>query len=117
MERFRRIPVCTTNRMADIDHASIGRFNYKIGFDFLKPQGNVILYERFSAPLTRTSLNIETQSALRRITNLAPGDFKRVRDRYLFQEPGELDHCVLVRALEEETGTKKIYGIGGRIRF
>jgi AAA+ superfamily predicted ATPase len=39
MERFQGILICTTNRFEDLDQASLRRFNYKIGFRFLKPEG------------------------------------------------------------------------------
>jgi transitional endoplasmic reticulum ATPase len=39
MERFRGILICTTNRLMDLDQASIRRFNFKIGFSYLKPEG------------------------------------------------------------------------------
>ena len=32
MERYRGILICTTNRLTDLDQASIRRFQYKIGF-------------------------------------------------------------------------------------
>ena len=35
MERYRGILVCTTNRLDDLDPASLRRFNHKIGFDYL----------------------------------------------------------------------------------
>ncbi len=47
MERYRGILICTTNRMTDLDQASIRRFNHKIRFDYLTPEGNRIFYERF----------------------------------------------------------------------
>jgi transitional endoplasmic reticulum ATPase len=38
MERYRGILICTTNRMTDLDQASIRRFNHKIRFDYLTPE-------------------------------------------------------------------------------
>ena len=34
MERFRGILICTTNRISELDEASIRQFNYKIGFNY-----------------------------------------------------------------------------------
>jgi transitional endoplasmic reticulum ATPase len=49
METFRGILICITNRLMDIDQASIRRFNFKIGFNYLKPEGSVLFYQcRFS---------------------------------------------------------------------
>jgi SpoVK/Ycf46/Vps4 family AAA+-type ATPase len=42
MERFRGILICTTNRFSDLDAESVRRFNHKIGFHCLKPDGNII---------------------------------------------------------------------------
>jgi hypothetical protein len=47
MERYRGILICTINRMTDLDQASIRRFNHKIRFDYLTPEGKRIFYERF----------------------------------------------------------------------
>ena len=41
MERYKGILICTTNRLKDLDHASIRRFNHKVEFDYLKAKGNV----------------------------------------------------------------------------
>jgi len=46
MEQFRGILICTTNRMSELDAASIRRFNRKIRFDHLTPQGVVTFYEK-----------------------------------------------------------------------
>jgi len=51
MERFRGILVCTTNRLADLDDASLRRFTAKLGFDYLTPDGAVIFYRKLLAPL------------------------------------------------------------------
>ena len=61
MERFKGILICTTNRLKDIDHASIRRFNYKIGFNYLKPDGNITFYQKLLAPLTNTPLDETNQ--------------------------------------------------------
>ena len=47
MERYRGILICTTNRMTDLDQASIRRFNHKIRFDYLTPEGNRIFISDF----------------------------------------------------------------------
>ena len=51
MERFRGILICTTNRLMDLDQASIRRFSFKIGFNYLMPEGNVLFYRKLLAPL------------------------------------------------------------------
>ena len=109
MERYRGILICTTNRLKGIDNASIRRFNYKIGFNYLKPDGNVIFYQKLLEPLTATSLDKDTREVLKRITDLAPGDFKVVRDKNFFHHPEDLSSQSLVQALQEEAEVKKFH--------
>lgn len=106
MEQFRGILICTTNRMSELDAASIRRFNRKIKFDYLTPEGNVAFYGKLLAHLVGTPMDDQAKSVLNRITNLAPGDFKTVRDRFVFHSPGSLTHQILVEALLEESGIK-----------
>ena len=109
MERYRGILICTTNRLKGIDKASIRRFNYKIGFNYLKPDGNVIFYQKLLEPLTATLLDKATEEALKRISDLAPGDFKVVRDKNFFHRPEDLSPQSLVQALQEEAEVKNFH--------
>jgi hypothetical protein len=118
MERFRGILICTTNRMKDLDQASIRRFNHKIGFDYLKPNGNQIFYDLFLGPLANNPLRSSTREEIKQINNLTPGDFKVVRDRYSFYSPGNVDHNMLVDALQKEAEIKmQQCDLGGKIGF
>lgn len=109
MERFNGILICTTNMIKEIDTASIRRFNHKIEFDYLKPEGNVIFYKKMLLPLTETPVDTETEYSLNKIKNLTPGDFKTVRNRFAFYLKDELEHRVFVEALEEEAVIKDIH--------
>ena len=117
MEKYKGILICTTNRLKGLDNASIRRFNYKIGFNYLKPDGNVIFYQKLLEPLTATSLNKVTKEALKKIADLAPGDFKVVRDKNFFHSPEELSPELLVQALREESEVKKFHGGQKHIGF
>ncbi len=117
MERFRGILICTTNRMKDLDNASIRRFNYKLGFGYLTHEGNVIFYKKLLSPLIKSTLDRENEDRLRGISDLSPGDFKTVRDRYSFHPNRGLKHQTLVKALEEEVRVKKIHRGGNSIGF
>jgi len=116
MERYRGILICTTNRLLDLDSASIRRFNHKIEFRYLTSEGNVTFYQKLLSSLVDESPDKKTLEALQSIVNLAPGDFKVVRDRYSFYPGDEVSHGVLVQALREEARMKKIHkgdkGIG-----
>ena len=117
MERFRGILVGTTNALTRLDHASIRRFNHKIGFDYLTPEGNRIFYDRFLQPLMKKTLPEDACSALKKITDLAPGDFKLVRDRFCFYPQQELSHALLIDALRQESQIKDFHKGRKRIGF
>jgi SpoVK/Ycf46/Vps4 family AAA+-type ATPase len=117
MERFRGILICTTNRVEDLDAASLRRLNHKIGFDYLTPEGNAIFYRLFLEPLTREALAPAHTDKLNRLVNLAPGDFKVVRDRYAFYPDDEIGHTVLIEALETEADLKNIHNKEKHIGF
>jgi SpoVK/Ycf46/Vps4 family AAA+-type ATPase len=107
MERFRGILICTTNRLMDLDQASIRRFNFKIGFNYLKPEGTVLFYRKLLAPLASAPLEPSLVDELRMLPDLAPGDFKVVRDLCLLLPSGQATHAVLIGALREEARIKK----------
>jgi hypothetical protein len=106
MERYRGILICTTNRLKDLDEASIRRFNHKIGFEFLSPEGNSIFYKKMLVPLVGKPPANGSLSQLNNYTNLTPGDFKVVRDRYSFFSKKELSHDILLDAIGEESKIK-----------
>jgi SpoVK/Ycf46/Vps4 family AAA+-type ATPase len=107
MERFRGILVCTTNRMMDLDSASIRRFNHKIEFNYLNAEGNIIFYRKLLQPLMKNTLSVTVSEVLANIPDLSPGDFKTVRDRYAFYATEDLTHQDLIRALQEESEIKR----------
>lgn len=109
MESFRGILVCTTNRVKDLDRASLRRFTNKIEFHYLKPKGNAIFYEIFLSRLAPKSLSTELNDRLKALKNLAPGDFKVVRNRFRFHPKGNICHKMLIDALEEEVRLKTIH--------
>ncbi len=117
MERFRGILVCTTNRLDDLDPASLRRFNFKVGFDYLTPEGNVTFYDLLLKDLAGQPLNTQYINKLKRIENLAPGDFKVVRDRHCFCPHEEITHMLLIDELEVEANLKNSHGNKKSIGF
>jgi hypothetical protein len=110
--------ICTTNRLQGLDEASIRRFNHKIGFHFLKPEGNMIFYRTLLLPLTNTHLEEEIEESLLKISDLAPGDFRVVRDRFSFYPKEQVTPRIMIDALEAEVRTKKVHKQhGGKIGF
>lgn len=117
MERFKGVLICTTNRLKDLDEASIRRFNHKIGFKCLKPEGNVIFYQKLLSPIIDAPVDEGVKNTLRGIDDLSPGDFKVVRDRFSFHHRKELSHQALVQALKEESELKLIHKGSRHIGF
>lgn len=114
MERYRGMLICTTNRLEGLDKASIRRFNHKIGFKFLTPEGNVMFYKKLLAPLTNTRLDEQNERTLMEIPDLAPGDFRIVRDRFSFYAKKRVSHPILIDALEAEVKAKNFHKCGGK---
>ena len=106
MESFQGIQIFTTNRLKDMDNASLRRFNHKVEFGYLKPDGNVIFYEKLIAPLIGKSVDACAIKALEDLSGLAPGDFKSVRDRFRFRNKKDITHEALVGALADEARVK-----------
>jgi hypothetical protein len=102
MESFQGIQIFTTNRLKDMDAASLRRFNHKVEFGYLKPEGNVIFYEKLIAPLISKPVDATTIKALKGLSGLAPGDFKSVRDRFAFRNKKDITHKALASALADE---------------
>jgi len=90
----------------DLDQASIRRFNFKIGFNSLTPERNVLFYRKLLAPLTNAPLEPSLVDELKTISDLAPGDFKGVRDRCSLYPSDQVTHAVLIGALREEARVK-----------
>jgi SpoVK/Ycf46/Vps4 family AAA+-type ATPase len=117
LERFQGIFIGTTNMLTNLDHASIRRFHHKIGFDYLTPDGNITFYERLLSPILAEGLSDEDRTTLRYIPNLAPGDFRVVRDRYCFCPADELRNGTIIAELEREARLKDIHASRRRIGF
>lgn len=107
MERYRGILVCSTNRIKDLDSASLRRFQHKVYLDYLTPEGNVIFYEKMLLQLAKGKLNSSGYKSLQEMPNLVPGDFKVVRDKFAFFSPEELDHNKLIENLQKESLLKQ----------
>ncbi len=117
MESFDGIQIFTTNRLKDMDGASLRRFNHKVEFGYLKPEGNVIFYEKLIAPLIRKSQDAFTIQALKGLSGLTPGDFKVVRDRFAFKNKKDVTHKALIMALADEARLKALHAGQTRIGF
>ncbi len=109
MERFRGIQIFTSNRLTDLDSASLRRFNHKLEFGYLKPQGKAIFYEKLLAPLVPDELPDDLEREIKAILNLAAGDFAVVKKKFLFKGRDEISHEAMIGALKEEAKVKEIH--------
>ncbi len=109
METFRGIQIYTTNRLSDLDAATFRRFDHKVEFGYLEPEGIVVFYRKILQPLLGFELKNELENQLKGITGLTPGDFKVVLTKFRFKSRGEISHKALIEALREEARVKEIH--------
>ena len=110
MENFKGVMVGATNFMDNLDAAIMRRFTFKLQFDYLEAEGKRAFFERmFSTRLT------EAESLrLAAIPNLAPGDFRTVRQS-LYYLGGTVTNETRLNELEKESSLKK--GAKHRVGF
>jgi transitional endoplasmic reticulum ATPase len=109
MECHKGIQVFTTNRLMDLDPAALRRFNYKVEFGYLKPDGIVIFYKKILQPLVGSDPENKLEEELKSISSLTPGDFKVVMTRFRFKAPEERSHKLLIAALRQEAQVKELH--------
>ena len=102
MENFGGIMIAATNFSKNLDPATMRRFTFKLEFDYLDDDGKRLFFER----LFKTTLSENDLSELRGLENLAPGDFRTVRQEmfYLGEDANNRDR---INALKEECKVKK----------
>jgi AAA+ superfamily predicted ATPase len=110
METYQGIQIFTTNRLKDLDNASLRRFNHKVEFGYLKPDGNIIFYNKFFASLLGREPDRNTLLELKSLCSLTPGDFKTVRDRYVFRNKDKISEKEILNALHEEAKIRNLHG-------
>ena len=110
MENFKGVMVGATNFMDNLDAAIMRRFTFKLPFDYLEADGKRAFFER----MFKTSLGDTEAMRLAAIPNLAPGDFRTVRQS-LYYLGGSVSNETRLNELEKECSLKK--GCGRRIGF
>ncbi|MBR3223450.1 MAG: ATP-binding protein [Kiritimatiellae bacterium] len=102
MENFDGIMVAATNFSKNLDPATMRRFTFKLEFGYLDDAGKKSFFER----MFKTTLTDGEFAELRQLGNLAPGDFRTVRQGqfYLGDAVTNLDR---IAALKEECAVKK----------
>lgn len=101
MENFRGIMIGATNFATSLDAAVLRRFTFKLEFDYLDKSGKILFFER----MFQTRLNDMEKIRLEMIPNLAPGDFRTVRQS-LFYLGGDISNSERLAALERESLAK-----------
>jgi SpoVK/Ycf46/Vps4 family AAA+-type ATPase len=102
METFHGMLICSTNFKKVVDSAAIRRFNIKLEFDYLTPQGAMTFYNLFLAGLPLLPPTDNDAARIGALSGLTPGDFKVVHQKFLLFDRGELTHQKLISGLEEE---------------
>ena len=112
MENFNGVMIAATNFCKNLDAAIMRRFTFKLEFDYLDDEGKRIFFEK----IFKTSLSEDDVAELKDIPNLAPGDFRTVRQEqfYLGEEQTNLDR---IAALKDECAIKKDGRKSTRIGF
>lgn len=112
MENFRGVMIAATNFCKNLDPAIMRRFTFKLEFDYLDDAGKKSFFER----MFKTELSDGEFADLKLIRNLAPGDFRTVRQEqfYLDDNPTNADR---IAALREECLLKRDGEKTARIGF
>ena len=102
MENFDGVMVAATNFSKNLDAAVMRRFTFKLEFGYLDDAGKKSFFER----MFKTTLADGELVELKALRNLAPGDFRTVRQEqfYLGDAVTNLDRSA---ALKEECAVKK----------
>lgn len=104
MESFSGVFIATTNLMRDLDPAALRRFDFKLRFDWLRPEQAGRLLERLSALLELTPPSESMLASLSALPCLTPGDFSAMARRHRIQPFA--DTAELVSALAAEIALK-----------
>lgn len=112
MENFKGVMVGATNFMDNLDQAIMRRFTFKLQFDYLDEAGKRLFFKRmFKAKLTDTEA-----AQLAEVRNLAPGDFRTVRQS-MYYLGGTVTNAQRIAELAKESSVKRDTKKAGRIGF
>ena len=101
MENFGGIMVGATNFFDNLDQAVLRRFTFKIEFGYLDDAGKRIFFER----MFKSRLSEAEAARLDAVANLAPGDFRTVRQS-LYYLGSDVDNAMRIGELEKESAMK-----------
>ncbi|MDO5320510.1 MAG: AAA family ATPase [bacterium] len=101
MENFDGVMIAATNFRRNLDPAIMRRFTFKLEFDYLDDAGKKSFFER----MFKTTLTDGEFAELKTINNLAPGDFRTVRQKSFYLDEAQTNGD-LVLALRQECQMK-----------
>ena len=90
------------NFSKNLDPAVMRRFTFKLEFGYLDDDGKRSFFER----MFRTKFSEDEFAELKALRNLAPGDFRTVRQEQ-FYLAGSVTNLDRIAALKEECAVKK----------
>ena len=112
MENFDGVMVGATNFFTNLDQAILRRFTFKLEFGYLDADGKRLFFERmFGSRLTPAEA-----ARLDAIPDLAPGDFRTVRQAMYYLD-GVADNAVRLGELEKEATVKRQGRVPASIGF
>lgn len=107
MESFEGIFIISTNLMENLDAASLRRFDFKVKFDYMRPEQSWSMFKAVakSEGVKKGLRSTKIEEGVKRLENLTPGDFATVvrRSRVLGGLVGGVD---LLQQLVEECESK-----------
>ena len=101
MENFDGVMIAATNFRKNLDPAIMRRFTFKLEFDYLDDAGKKSFFER----MFKTTLTDGEFAELKTIPNLAPGDFRTVRQKSFYLDEAQTTGD-LISALRQECQMK-----------
>ena len=112
MENFDGVMVGATNFFANLDQAILRRFTFKLEFGYLDTDGKRLFFERMFA----SRLTSSEAARLDAIPDLAPGDFRTVRQA-MFYLDGVADNAIRLGELEKESSVKRQGRVSAPVGF
>lgn len=100
MEEFEGILICSSNLINNFDRAAMRRFVFKIKFLDLTNEGKELLARKYFEEVCLLPKDV---SAINKIQDLRPGDFKAVRDRMLIVYRDKVSFEEVLEELKLET--------------
>ncbi len=109
MENFSGIFIAATNFMKNVDQAAVRRYNLKVEFDYLEPEGSVVFFNRFFESLVKEPLTADQVLRLKKLKSLTPGDFKVVSQKNVYNTADDITPDEIISQLEEELSAKSVH--------